>query len=175
MQAFILYEEAIPDRKAQVTALQSIVSTLHRCRIFTPENRDVLVHKATGYSAKLLKKADQCRAVCTCSHLFWQEEEVIIPTSRHCVLFMEFNKGLAYFSRGFAHSRVLMVLRCFPALSCIRMRLTTDLWQVRKGFFEAAFGDVQPSATDTLPSGDVTASGNVPASPATDDMQPLNS
>lgn len=86
-QAFILYEEAIPDSKAQVTALQSIVSSLHRCRIFTPENRDVLVHKATGYSAKLLKKADQCRAVCTCSHLFWQEEEQVstqlIPPDAH--------------------------------------------------------------------------------------------
>ncbi|KAL3144750.1 hypothetical protein ABBQ38_001871 [Trebouxia sp. C0009 RCD-2024] len=80
-QAFILYEEAIPDSKAQVTALQSIVGTLHRCRIFTAENRDVLVHKATGYSAKLLKKADQCRAVCTCSHLFWQEDEASQPDS----------------------------------------------------------------------------------------------
>ena len=74
VQAFILYEEAIPDSKAEITALQSIVGTLHKCRVFAPENRDVLVHKATGYSAKLLKKADQCRAVCTCSNLFWQEE-----------------------------------------------------------------------------------------------------
>ncbi|KAK9832171.1 hypothetical protein WJX74_001409 [Apatococcus lobatus] len=72
-QAFILYEEAIPDSKAEVTALQSIVGVLHRCRVFTAESRDTLVHKATGYSAKLLKKPDQCRAVCACSHLFWQE------------------------------------------------------------------------------------------------------
>ena len=70
----MLYEEAIPDSKAEMTALQSIVGTLHKCCVFSTENRDVLVHKATGYSAKLLKKADQCRAVCTCSHLFWQEE-----------------------------------------------------------------------------------------------------
>ncbi|KAA6425083.1 MAG: vacuolar sorting-associated 35B-like [Trebouxia sp. A1-2] len=76
-EAFILYEEAIPDSKAEITALQSIVGTLHKCRVFSPENRDVLVHKATGYSAKLLKKADQCRAVCTCSHLFWQEEPLV--------------------------------------------------------------------------------------------------
>ena len=73
LQAFILYEEAIPDSKAEVTALQSIVGVLHRCRVFTAESRDTLVHKATGYSAKLLKKPDQCRAVCACSHLFWQE------------------------------------------------------------------------------------------------------
>ena len=74
LQAFILYEEAIPDSKAEVTALQSIAGVLHRCHVFGQENRDILVHKATGYSAKLLKKADQCRAVCTCSHLYWQDE-----------------------------------------------------------------------------------------------------
>ncbi len=38
-QAFILYEEAVPDSKGEVTALQSIVGTLHRCRVFGPDNR----------------------------------------------------------------------------------------------------------------------------------------
>eukprot|EP00897_Mesotaenium_endlicherianum_P007208 jgi/Mesen1/6515/ME000332S05522 len=70
-QAFILYEEEIADSKAQVTALQLIVGTLQRTSVFGADNRDTLTHKATGYSAKLLKKADQCRAVCACSHLFW--------------------------------------------------------------------------------------------------------
>lgn len=79
LQAFILYEEAIPDSKAEIMALQSIAGVLHRCHVFGRENRDILVHKATGYSAKLLKKADQCRAVCTCSHLYWQDE-VGLPT-----------------------------------------------------------------------------------------------
>lgn len=31
-----------------------------------------LAHKATGFSAKLLKRGDQCRAVLACAHLFWQ-------------------------------------------------------------------------------------------------------
>ncbi len=38
-QAFILYEEAVPDSKGEVTALQSIVGTLHRCRVFGADNR----------------------------------------------------------------------------------------------------------------------------------------
>ncbi|CAI5959282.1 unnamed protein product, partial [Closterium sp. NIES-64] len=79
------------DSKAQVTALHLIIGTLQRCHVFAEENRDTLTHKATGnpphflcssfppchpqYSAKLLKKADQCRAVCTCAHLFWSDEE----------------------------------------------------------------------------------------------------
>lgn len=73
-QAFMIYEEEIADSKAQVTALQLIIGTLQRTRVFGVENRDTLTHKATGYSAKLLKKPDQCRAVYACSHLFWVEE-----------------------------------------------------------------------------------------------------
>ncbi|CAI7819063.1 unnamed protein product, partial [Closterium sp. NIES-53] len=73
--AFVIYEEEISDSKAQVTALHLIIGTLQRCHVFAEENRDTLTHKATGYSAKLLKKADQCRAVCACAHLFWSDEE----------------------------------------------------------------------------------------------------
>lgn len=74
-QAFILYEEEIADSKAQVTAIHLIIGTLQRITVFGVENRDTLTHKATGYSAKLLKKQDQCKAVYVCSHLFWVEEE----------------------------------------------------------------------------------------------------
>ncbi|KAH7286518.1 hypothetical protein KP509_32G010800 [Ceratopteris richardii] len=70
-QAFVLYEEEIADSKAQVTAIHLIIGTLQRMHVFGVENRDTLTHKATGYSAKLLKKPDQCRAVYACSHLFW--------------------------------------------------------------------------------------------------------
>uniref|UniRef100_A0A6P3YW82 Vacuolar protein sorting-associated protein 35 n=1 Tax=Ziziphus jujuba TaxID=326968 RepID=A0A6P3YW82_ZIZJJ len=70
-QAYILYEEEISDSKAQVTAIHLIIGTLQRMQVFGVENRDTLTHKATGYSAKLLKKPDQCRAVYACSHLFW--------------------------------------------------------------------------------------------------------
>ncbi|WJX15638.1 Vacuolar protein sorting-associated protein 35B [Trifolium repens] len=74
-QAFVLYEEEIADSKAQVTAIHLIIGTLQRMNIFGVENRDTLTHKATGYSAKLLKKPDQCRAVYACSHLFWVDEQ----------------------------------------------------------------------------------------------------
>uniref|UniRef100_A0ACD5X9V1 Uncharacterized protein n=1 Tax=Avena sativa TaxID=4498 RepID=A0ACD5X9V1_AVESA len=74
-QAFILYEEEITDSKAQITALHLIIGTLQRMNIFGVENRDTLTHKTTGYSAKLLKKPDQCRAVYACSHLFWTDDQ----------------------------------------------------------------------------------------------------
>nr|POE49668.1 vacuolar protein sorting-associated protein 35b [Quercus suber] len=74
-QAFVLYEEEIADSKAQVTAIHLITGTLQRFNVFGVENRDTLTHKATGYSAKLLKKPDQCRAVYACSHLFWVDDQ----------------------------------------------------------------------------------------------------
>ncbi|XP_022145309.1 vacuolar protein sorting-associated protein 35A [Momordica charantia] len=73
-QAYILYEEEISDSKAQVTALHLIIGTLQKMPVFGVENRDTLTHKATGYSAKLLKKPDQCQAVYACSHLFWLDD-----------------------------------------------------------------------------------------------------
>ena len=74
-QAFTLFEESIPDSKQEVRALQSIVGTLHKCRIFQRENREALVHKATSYCSKLVKRMDQCLAVLACAHLHWQEDE----------------------------------------------------------------------------------------------------
>ncbi|CAH2051390.1 unnamed protein product [Thlaspi arvense] len=85
-QAYILYEEEISDSKAQVTALQLIIGTLQRMHVFGVENRDTLTHKAMGYSSKLLKKPDQCRAVYGCSHLFWLEDHEAIQDGERVLL-----------------------------------------------------------------------------------------
>lgn len=42
----------VQDSKAQVTALQLIVGTLQRTRVFGMENRDTLTHKATGVNTE---------------------------------------------------------------------------------------------------------------------------
>uniref|UniRef100_A0A1J3J294 Vacuolar protein sorting-associated protein 35 n=1 Tax=Noccaea caerulescens TaxID=107243 RepID=A0A1J3J294_NOCCA len=85
-KAYLLYEEEISDSKAQVTALRLIIGTLQRMRVFNVENRDILTHKATGYSAKLLKKPDQCRAVYECAHLFWADESENLKDGERVVL-----------------------------------------------------------------------------------------
>uniref|UniRef100_A0A2P2MB48 Vacuolar protein sorting-associated protein 35 n=1 Tax=Rhizophora mucronata TaxID=61149 RepID=A0A2P2MB48_RHIMU len=74
-QAYILYEEEVSDSRAQVTAIHLIIGTLQRMHVFGVENRDTLTYKATGYSAKLLKKPDQCRAAYGCAHLFWVDDQ----------------------------------------------------------------------------------------------------
>ncbi|KAL9330440.1 hypothetical protein ACSQ67_000050 [Phaseolus vulgaris] len=73
--ALRLYLQCAEDSKAQVTAIHLIIGSLQRMNVFGVENRDTLTHKATGYSAKLLKKPDQCRAVYACSHLFWVDDQ----------------------------------------------------------------------------------------------------
>ena len=39
LQAFTLYEEAVPDSKSEVAALHSIIGALHACRIFDEDSR----------------------------------------------------------------------------------------------------------------------------------------
>ncbi|XVE69703.1 hypothetical protein DITRI_Ditri10aG0012100 [Diplodiscus trichospermus] len=85
-QVFVLYEEEIWDSKAQVTAIHLIIGTLQRMDVFGVENRDTLTHKATGYSARLLKKPDQCRAVYACSHLFWVDNQDSIKDGERVLL-----------------------------------------------------------------------------------------
>mmetsp|Transcript_7925 Transcript_7925/g.21684 ORF Transcript_7925/g.21684 Transcript_7925/m.21684 type:complete len:921 (+) Transcript_7925:45-2807(+) len=70
-QAFILFEDELSDSKAQASAIAVAVSTLRSMRNLSLENYETLATKATQYSAKLLKKPDQCRAVSRAAHLFW--------------------------------------------------------------------------------------------------------
>jgi len=70
-QAFIIYEDELPDSKAQLKALHLMVGCLLLSANFDETDYDALVTKTTQYAAKLLKKPDQCRMVATCSHLFW--------------------------------------------------------------------------------------------------------
>jgi vacuolar protein sorting-associated protein 35 len=70
-QAFIVYEEAISDSRAQFQAVCVIAGALHGTRGFGRENYDTLITKCALHGSKLLKKPDQCRAVYLASHLWW--------------------------------------------------------------------------------------------------------
>jgi len=70
-QAFLLYEDDISDSKAQQRSIQSMVGTLLSCKTFEKDDCEALVTKTAQYAAKLLKKADQCKTVMLCAHLFY--------------------------------------------------------------------------------------------------------
>jgi vacuolar protein sorting-associated protein 35 len=72
MQAFTLFEEGVSDQRSRVTSLQSILSALHACHVFGAEHRDTLTLNAAGYAARLLRKSDQVKALCTAARLSWQ-------------------------------------------------------------------------------------------------------
>lgn len=73
-QAFTVYEESISDSRAQYQAVCCVASALHQTRSFSRENYDTLITKCALHGSKLLKKPDQCRAVCAASHLWWVTE-----------------------------------------------------------------------------------------------------
>uniref|UniRef100_A0A7S4UC97 Vacuolar protein sorting-associated protein 35 n=1 Tax=Guillardia theta TaxID=55529 RepID=A0A7S4UC97_GUITH len=70
-QAFILYEDEVSDSKIQMELVLEAAGTLFLLNNLDPEDYDTLITNTTKHAARLLKKPDQCRAVYTCSHLFW--------------------------------------------------------------------------------------------------------
>jgi vacuolar protein sorting-associated protein 35 len=71
-QAFLIYEEHVADSTAQYNSILNIIGTLHTLTVFSDENYDTLITKTALYASKLLRKPDQCRAIYSCSHLFWR-------------------------------------------------------------------------------------------------------
>eukprot|EP00560_Eucampia_antarctica_P001657 CAMPEP_0197835270 /NCGR_PEP_ID=MMETSP1437-20131217/25280_1 /TAXON_ID=49252 ORGANISM="Eucampia antarctica, Strain CCMP1452" /NCGR_SAMPLE_ID=MMETSP1437 /ASSEMBLY_ACC=CAM_ASM_001096 /LENGTH=1019 /DNA_ID=CAMNT_0043440573 /DNA_START=48 /DNA_END=3107 /DNA_ORIENTATION=+ len=70
-QAFLVYEDEVTDSKTQQRAIVSMIATLLSCKNFEKDDYEALITKTTQYAAKQLKKADQCKMVILCSHLFY--------------------------------------------------------------------------------------------------------
>ena len=73
-QALQLYEDDISDSRAQMELVLTSASTLHVLNSLDPEDYDTLITNVTKHAVRLLKKPDQCRAVYSCSHLFWNKK-----------------------------------------------------------------------------------------------------
>ncbi|KAK9462113.1 vacuolar protein sorting-associated protein 35 [Lipomyces oligophaga] len=73
-QAYVVFEEALTDSRAQFQALIVIAGALHSTRNFSKESYETLITKNALFGSKLLKKPDQCRAVYFASHLWWAVE-----------------------------------------------------------------------------------------------------
>lgn len=76
-QALVCYEEEISDSKSQFNLISEFVgSVVGHIHTLEKENYENISAKITQHAAKLLKRPDQCRAILTCSHLFWNNESV---------------------------------------------------------------------------------------------------
>ncbi|OII72066.1 uncharacterized protein cubi_01399 [Cryptosporidium ubiquitum] len=80
-QSLVCFEEELAESKRQFQGLMSIIGTLvGQIRCLSRDNYELLAAKLAQYSAKLLRKPDQCRAILMCSHLFWNNEINRDPT-----------------------------------------------------------------------------------------------
>ena len=70
-QAFSLYDEQISEEKAQYRCIQAMCGTLLASRSISREDYENLITKTAQFSAKVLKKSDQCQLVALCAHLFY--------------------------------------------------------------------------------------------------------
>lgn len=71
-QSLVCFEEELAESKKQFHGLMSIIGTLAgQIRRINKDRYELLAAKLAQYSAKLLRKPDQCRAILMCSHLFW--------------------------------------------------------------------------------------------------------
>jgi vacuolar protein sorting-associated protein 35 len=71
-QAMTIYEDEIAGSVPQFNAITLVVGTLHSMNISDPEAYETLITKTAKHSTRLMRKSDQCRAVCMSSHLFWR-------------------------------------------------------------------------------------------------------
>lgn len=81
-QALTLYEE-VTSSTDQVSTLTLIIGTLERMSCFTEDNFTPLITKCAQMSSRLVKKADQCRSVALCAHLFWSGSAVESGGEKH--------------------------------------------------------------------------------------------
>lgn len=98
VEAFTIYEESISESRAQFQAITCIIGSLQQTRVFSADNYDTLITKAALYSAKLLKKPDQCRGVYLSSHLWWATDRGIqeseLPDNEKATLFRDGKRAL---------------------------------------------------------------------------------
>ncbi|KAK7367269.1 hypothetical protein VNO80_09278 [Phaseolus coccineus] len=160
-QAYILYEEEISDSRAQVTAIHLIIGTLQRMHVFGVENRDTLTHKATGYSAKLLKKPDQCRAVYACSHLFWVDDhdnmkdgERVLLCLKRALRIANAAQQMANAARGNAGSVMLFIEILNKYLYFFEKGNLQVTVAAIQGLIELIMNEMQSDATTSDPAAD---------------------
>ncbi|CAE8651138.1 unnamed protein product, partial [Polarella glacialis] len=70
-QALVIFEEEISDSMKQFKGISNMVGTLCKMAGLDSDNFDNVSQKITKHAARLLKKPMQCRAIASCSLLFW--------------------------------------------------------------------------------------------------------
>jgi Vacuolar protein sorting-associated protein 35 len=70
-QGVLLHEEDISESKSQERCVVKIIGALVAFQSLCNEEYERFITKAAQFSAKLVKKQEQCRMVALCAHLFY--------------------------------------------------------------------------------------------------------
>ena len=70
-QAFALFEEGLADAATERCALGTLAGALSRAAALAPDSRDALAHKLGACAGRLLRRADQCRALLAAARAHW--------------------------------------------------------------------------------------------------------
>jgi len=70
-QGVLLHEEDISESKSQERCVVKIIGALLAFQTLSNEEYERFITKAAQFSAKLVKKQEQCRMVALCAHLFY--------------------------------------------------------------------------------------------------------
>jgi len=73
-QGILLHEEDISDAKSQERSIIKIIGALIAFETLSNDEYERLITKAAQFSAKLVRKQEQCRMVALCAHLFYPGE-----------------------------------------------------------------------------------------------------
>jgi len=75
-QGFSLFEESITDSKVQGRCIRLLVGTLLSSRTLSKDDYERLITKTAQFSAKVVKKPDQCQLVALCANLFYPTGDI---------------------------------------------------------------------------------------------------
>lgn len=70
-QSYSLYEETITESKAQQRCIRLMIGALLASNSLSKDDYERLITKTAQFSAKVVKKPDQCQLVALCAHLFY--------------------------------------------------------------------------------------------------------
>lgn len=134
-QALLVLEEGELDTAKQFQAIGAIVGTATQISCLAPDNLETVQTKTVQHAARMLKKPMACRAISTCTHLYWTDYTrdgkrvleclqkclkivgaVVQNDAKQCVLWVEMlDKYVYYFEVGveevqLEHLQQLLVL-----------------------------------------------------------------
>jgi vacuolar protein sorting-associated protein 35 len=125
VQALGRFEHDLVEVSSQYRSLESIIGTLLEAKSLRKAEYESMCTKVAQFSAKIVRKADQCRLVMNCAHLFYP-----VATTRDISIYGNPQRALECLQRA------LKLADAATAANPAHVRLFIDLLEIYIFFFE---------------------------------------